>query len=177
VPEIRHAEPTTELEYFDPQLRDKDPVRQYHRSSTHLKEKHKVTLLTDPNKFAQAIQQHVNTAEGGGSSTMEAGIRVDLVASLPAPTNRVWKQADLSNQEGNICLLEYAERDPLIQNGTGMCSNVINFYLQSDEFSLPTKPNLGLFVGLHPDEPSPLMTKILPGRVYRVCSLFFFRCC
>ena len=161
VPIIRHSEPANELEWFDPQLRERDPVRSFRRPVTHHREGQRVKLVVDSNQFDQS-----------GGSGASAGVRVDSAGVTPvagALGDRIWRKSDVSARTGKICLFEYAEQHPLLLNGVGMSSNLLNLYRQEKgSTETPPRPEMGFFIPLAPDEVSPLLTKIESGKVYRI---------
>ena len=74
--------------------------------------------------------------------------------------------------DGKLILIEFSEEHPLLMNAVGMQSNLVNFYVRpgpgDSRPETPPMPDAGAPVGLHPDEPSPILPNLHPDRVYRV---------
>jgi len=150
VPPMRHFEPANELEFFTSELRDADPTRTFHRPLTSHRDGVQVKVLTDSKELELA--------------RLAVGVRVD---GRDVESTSLLRKADLTVREGPVYLFEYAERYPLILNGVGMMSNVLNVY-RGPHAPASGLPTTGINVVLAPDEPSPLCVPMRPGHVYRV---------
>jgi Protein of unknown function (DUF3591)/Bromodomain/Zinc knuckle len=169
-PSVQHSVPALKLDFVPTTMQERER-RQFHRPEAELS-RARLTLLPGAPRPTdmqyEAEQRAASRAAAAADGTM--GARSRARRSADGDHGNAWRhRADLTSNVGELVLLEYLEREPLLLSNVGMATRVINYYRRRTRADKADHASLrhGDTVHVAPTEPSPLLGEVPRGDTVR----------